>query len=61
LCRKILTNDRSSENRDIWTGRYRGIDLAAPPFEVKGLVDLPIKFGTETRKIASLLDLTHQP
>ena len=57
----ILTNDRSSENRDIWTGEYRRIDLTAPPFEVKGLVDLPIKFGTETRKISSLLDLTQQP
>jgi SAM-dependent methyltransferase len=57
----ILTNDRSSENRDIWTGDYRGIDLAAPPFEVKGLVDLPIKYGTETWKITSLHDLTQQP
>jgi SAM-dependent methyltransferase len=57
----ILTNDRSSENRDISTGEYRMIDLAAPPFEVKGLIDLPIKFGTQTRKITSLLDLTHQP
>jgi SAM-dependent methyltransferase len=57
----ILTNDRSSENRDISTGEYRMIDLAAPPFEVKGLIDLPIKFGTQTsRKITSLLDLTQQ-
>ena len=56
----ILTNDRSSENRDISTGDYRMIDLAAPPFEIKGLIDLPIKFGTETRKITSLLDLTQQ-
>jgi SAM-dependent methyltransferase len=57
----ILTNDRSSENRDIETGDYRMIDLAAPPFEVKGLVDLPIKFGKQARKITSLLDLTQQP
>jgi SAM-dependent methyltransferase len=57
----ILTNDRSSDNQDIPTGGYRGIDLAAPPFEVKGLVDLPIKFGKETTKITSLLDLTQQP
>jgi SAM-dependent methyltransferase len=57
----ILTNDRSSDNQDIPVGAYRGIDLAAPPFEVKGLVDLPIKFGKETTKITSLLDLTQQP
>jgi hypothetical protein len=57
----ILTNDRSSENRDIRTGSHRRIDLTAPPFEVEGLVDLPIKFGTATSKITSLLDLTHQP
>ena len=57
----ILTNDRSSDNHDIPTGRYRGIDLAAPPFHVKGVVDLPIKFEKETTKITSLLDLTQQP
>ena len=56
----ILTNDRSAENRDIPSGGYRMIDLSAPPFEVKGLVDLPIKFGTETSKVTSLLDLTQQ-
>ena len=57
----ILTNDRGSENRDIANGGYRTIDLAAPPFEVRGLVDLPIKFGDETSKTTSLLDLTQQP
>jgi SAM-dependent methyltransferase len=65
----ILTNDRSSENnRDIRTGEHRGIDLTAPPFEVKGLVDLPIKYGSHNKygshkggKITSLLDLTQQP
>jgi SAM-dependent methyltransferase len=57
----ILTNDRGSENRDVASGGYRAIDLAAPPFEVKGLVDLPIKFGDETTKITSLLDLRQQP
>lgn len=57
----ILTNDRGSENRDVASGGYRAIDLAAPPFEVRGLVDLPIKFGDETTKITSLLDLTQQP
>jgi SAM-dependent methyltransferase len=57
----ILTNDRGSENRDIGSGGYRAIDLAAPPFDVRGLVDLPIKFGDETTKTTSLLDLTSQP
>jgi hypothetical protein len=38
----ILTNDRGSENRDVASGGYRAIDLAAPPFEVRGLVELPI-------------------
>jgi SAM-dependent methyltransferase len=57
----ILTNDRGSDNQDIPNGGYRAIDLAAPPFEVKGLVDLPITFGNETAKIASLLDLTRRP
>ena len=54
----ILTNDRGSENRDVESGGYRAIDLAAPPFEVRGLVDLPITFGDETSKITSLLHLT---
>jgi SAM-dependent methyltransferase len=54
----ILTNDRGSGNRDIPSGGYRAIDLAAPPFEVRGLVDLPIKFEIAIPKITSLLDLT---
>jgi SAM-dependent methyltransferase len=57
----ILTNDRGRENRDVASGGYRAIDLASPPFEVRGLVDLPITFGAETSKITSLLDLTQQP
>lgn len=57
----ILTNDRGSENRDVASGGYRAIDLAARPFEVRGLVDLPITFGDETSKITSLLHLTQQP
>ena len=57
----ILTNDRGSENRDVASGGYRAIDLAALPFEVRGLVDLPIKFGDETSKITSLLNLTQRP
>jgi SAM-dependent methyltransferase len=58
----ILTNNRGSENNsDIRSGLFRTIDLTAPPFNVKGLVDLPIKFGKEHTKITSLLDLTQQP
>jgi SAM-dependent methyltransferase len=58
----ILTNDRggSRENVDIQPGGYRTIDLAAHPFEVKGLVDLPITFGNES-KVTSLIDLTAFP
>src|SRR5688572_28819452 len=36
----ILTNDRGSGNQDIMPGGYRAIDLAAAPFNVKGLTDL---------------------
>jgi hypothetical protein len=56
----ILTNDRGSDNPDIANGGYRAIDLAAAPFDVRGLVDLPIMFGDEF-KFTSLLDLTQQP
>ena len=54
----ILTNDRGSGNGDVASGGYRAIDLAAPPFAVSGLVDLPITFDNESTKITSLLDLT---
>jgi SAM-dependent methyltransferase len=54
----ILTNDRGSTNQDVQNGGYRAIDLSAPPFEVSGLVDLPITFGNEATKITSLLDLS---
>jgi SAM-dependent methyltransferase len=55
----LLTNDRGRNgNGDTVPGGYRAIDLAAPPFEVKGLVDLPIRFGNEVTKVTSLLDLT---
>jgi SAM-dependent methyltransferase len=53
----LLTNDRGSGNGDTEPGGYRAIDLSAAPFEVNGLVDLPIKFGNETTKVSSLLDL----
>ena len=58
----LLTNDRgSSGNGDTVPGGWQAIDLAAPPFDVKGLVDLPISFGNEVTKVTSLLDLTLQP
>jgi hypothetical protein len=57
----LLTNDRGSGNLDTAPGGYRAIDLAAPPFNVRGLVDLPIRFGDEVTKITSLIDLTQQP
>ena len=54
----LLTNDRGSGNPDIVPGGYRAIDLAAAPFNVPGLVDLPITFGNEGTKRTSLLDLS---
>jgi len=57
----LLTNDRGSGNLDTIPGGYRAIDLAAPPFDVRGLVDLPINFGGEVTKVTSLLDLREQP
>ena len=54
----LLTNDRGSGNPDIQPGGYRMIDLAAAPFDVSGLVDLPITFGNEVTKTTSLLHLT---
>jgi hypothetical protein len=53
----ILTNDRGGENSDIKAGEYRLIDLRARPFRVKGLVDLPIKFGDQPSKLAQILTL----
>ena len=54
----LLTNDRGSGNPDIVPGGYRAINLAAAPFNVPGLVDLPIMFGNEVTKTTSLLDLS---
>jgi SAM-dependent methyltransferase len=51
----ILTNDRGGSNVDIPAGQYRMIDLSAPPFKVKDLQDLPIKFGGERSKLSQLL------
>jgi SAM-dependent methyltransferase len=56
----LLTNDRGSGNVDTVPGGYRAIDLAAPPFDVNGLVDLPIRFGSEVTKVTSLLDLSQE-
>jgi len=56
----LLTNDRGRGNADTVPGGYRAIDLSAPPFDVKGLVDLPIAYGREVTKVTSLLDLTQQ-
>jgi SAM-dependent methyltransferase len=53
----IITNDRGEDNPDIPPGGYRLIDLSLPPFEVKGLVDLPVKFGYQTQKLAQILPL----
>jgi SAM-dependent methyltransferase len=55
----IVTNDRAGTNGDTVNGGYRAINLAAPPFDVRGLVDLPITFGNE-QKVTSLLDFTKQ-
>ena len=57
----LLTNDRGGANGDTVPGGYRAINLAAPPFDVTGLVDLPITFGKEVTKVTSLLDLTQRP
>jgi SAM-dependent methyltransferase len=57
----LLTNDRGRGNADTVPGGYRAIDLAAPPFDVTGLVDLPITFRNEVTKVTSILDLTLQP
>jgi SAM-dependent methyltransferase len=53
----IITNDRGPENPDIHAGDYRYINLSAPPFSVKRLVDLPVVFDGAPNKIAELLDL----
>ena len=53
----IITNDRGAENRDIKAGDFRPINLSAPPFGVKKLVDLPVTFDGQPEKIVELLDL----
>jgi len=54
----IITDDKGGDNHDILAGEHRLIDLSAPPFGVKGLVDLPIKFEGTPLKVAQLLDLS---
>jgi len=51
----ILTNDHGGDNSDIEVGKHHLIDLSAPPFNVKGLIDLPIKFGGESAKLTQIL------
>jgi len=53
----IITDDRGGDNSDIKAGEYRLIDLRARPFKVKGLIDLPIKFGDQGGKLAQILPL----
>jgi len=53
----IITNDLGGSNADIKPGEYRQIDLSAPPFGVKGLIELPIKFGNQGSKLAQILPL----
>jgi SAM-dependent methyltransferase len=54
----IITNDKGPANIDIPAGEYRTIDLGRPPFDVKGLVDLPIRFPESRDKVTQLLDFT---
>lgn len=54
----IITNDRGRDNHDIKPGEHRLIDLTVAPFTVRGLVDLPVKFGDQVTKVAQLLDLS---
>jgi hypothetical protein len=56
----ILTNDQGPDNADIEPGDYRTIDLRKPPFGVKDLVDLPIRFPERPEKLAQLLDFTRR-
>jgi hypothetical protein len=53
----LITNDRGPENRDIKAGDFRPINLSAPPFSVKKLVDQPVAFDGQPEKIVELLDL----
>jgi SAM-dependent methyltransferase len=53
----IITNDHGGNNSDIKPGEYRLIDLSAPPFRVKGLIELPIKFGNQGDKLTQILPL----
>ena len=59
----IITNDllKSGENSDIKVGYHRMIDLSKAPFYVKGLINLPIRFGNDEYslyKTAQKLQLT---
>jgi SAM-dependent methyltransferase len=61
----LITNDREaggddSINQDIKDGDWHRVDLSKAPFEVQGLVDLPIQFGDEYMKVTQLLRLRPQ-
>jgi SAM-dependent methyltransferase len=51
----IITNDLGGDNSDVKAGEYRLIDLSAPPFSVKGLIELPIKFAGQESKHTQIL------
>jgi SAM-dependent methyltransferase len=55
----IITNDmdKKARNSDIPVGGYRGIDLSAPPFNVRGLVNMPVIFGEQKAKTVQVLRL----
>jgi SAM-dependent methyltransferase len=54
----IITNDHGGNNSDIKPGEYRLIDLSTPPFKVKGLIELPIKFRGQESKLAQIVSLS---
>ena len=53
----IITNDKGQENKDIAPGGHHYLDLSLPPFNVRGLVDLPIQFFVFGNKTAQLIYL----
>ena len=60
----IITNDRDPKkhknNKDIYVGSYREIDLSLPPFSLKGLKDV-MNFKALPSKVAQVLKLKDEP